>query len=102
MSQGYSLCLPSCPASSFAAGQTMTFFDDISRHLNEARMKLVRVLYYMKGIEPLGVSILFIQLDASFFFIRQVNRCDDRENVASVRRWLLCSGIPNLIIVADD
>lgn len=51
--------------------------DNIPRHLNEARMKLVSVLYHIQGIYPLRISILFIELDTSIFFISKLNGSRD-------------------------
>ena len=55
----------------------MPLFDDVPCYLNEARMKLVSILYHVQGIYPLRVGVLFVELRTSFFFVSQVHCCRD-------------------------
>ncbi|HEU5374352.1 MAG TPA: hypothetical protein VFV38_02850, partial [Ktedonobacteraceae bacterium] len=61
----------------FVFREMMSLADDISCYLNEAWMKGVSMLYHVQGIDPLRSSILFVELNTSFFFISQVNGCGD-------------------------
>lgn len=55
----------------------MRLSEKIPRHLNETGMKMVSMLNHLKGIDPLSIDILFVELHLRFFFIRQVNRGGD-------------------------
>jgi hypothetical protein len=60
-------------------------------YLDEARMKVVGMLYHMRRINPLGIDMLFIQLNACFSFISQMNCCCDKV-ASSFSLFVLVSG----------
>src|SRR5579885_1448016 len=52
----------------FACSRMVGLSGNISCYLYEARMKLSGVLYHVRRVYPLEISILFIQSNARFFF----------------------------------